>query len=81
MKEEPLLNCAKLAEILGRGEAYVTAMKRAGYRMLYPGRTTRTHALKWLAANPDFVARRWMSKDITKRLKKERRAYLERQAL
>ena len=49
-----LLNIKQLADHLGRSRGYVTAMKRAGYRMHYGTKTTLDHALKWLEENPEF---------------------------
>jgi len=54
LAHETLLNCGQLAEAMRRNPYYVTAMKSGGYRMQYPGRTTLSHALAWLAAHLDF---------------------------
>lgn len=62
-KTSTLLNGARLAERLGRAPAYVTAMRRAGYKFPYPGRTTLAHALAWLRACPEFVASHYLSKE------------------
>lgn len=51
-----LLNGNGLADAMGRGRNYVTAMRRAGYQFQYPGRTTLRHALAWLENRPHFVA-------------------------
>ena len=49
-----LLNVKELAWQMGRSRGYVTAMKRAGYRMQYGTKTTLDHALKWLEENQGF---------------------------
>lgn len=64
MKE--LINCKQLATFLGRSQNYVTAMRRAGYKLPYPGRTTTDHALLWLMANPDFRCDYWLRPSLTK---------------
>lgn len=51
---DTLLSRKQLAAQLGRSPAYVTAMQLAGYKLPYAGRTTRKHALAWLAAHADF---------------------------
>lgn len=59
-----LLNGKQLAERLGRGVTYVTAMRRAGYQFMYQavGKTTLKHALDALQKAPDFVAWHYLSK-------------------
>ena len=42
-----------------RSSGYVSAMKAAGYVFAYGPYTTLSHALKWLAANPDFRTTRY----------------------
>ena len=49
-----LLNIQGLAKALERSQFYVSAMKKAGYVMLYGSKTTQEFALKWLAAHPNF---------------------------
>lgn len=62
---EPLLNCAQLAQAIGRCAHYVTGLKRAGYRFQYEaiGRTTLSHALAFIAAYPDLRATDYLVKD------------------
>ena len=54
-----LLNKSQLAEKLGRGRGYISAMGASGYVCQYGTRTTLSHALRWLAANPDFRTTRF----------------------
>jgi hypothetical protein len=49
-----LLNKSELAESIGHDPTYVSAMCKQGYQMKYGTRTTRKHALAWLAENPGF---------------------------
>ena len=70
---ETLLNCGQLAEAMGRNPYYVTAMKSAGYQMPYPGRTTLSHALAWLAAHLDFKTTGY-AMHLTPRAHRPRRA-------
>jgi hypothetical protein len=52
------LNCQELAQRLKRQPHFVTAMRRAGYRLKFEaaGTTTLEHALEALRAAPDFRA-------------------------
>jgi len=70
---EKLLNCGQLAEAMGRNPYYVTAMKSAGYRMPYPGRTTFSHALRWLGEHPDFKTTGYATRQ-TPRARRPRRS-------
>lgn len=49
-----LLNCKTLAERMGQGPGYVSAMKAAGYSFEFGTKTTLKHALRWRRRNPDF---------------------------
>ena len=49
-----LINKSQLAKQLGHDPTYVSAMCRVGYVMAYGTRTTRRHALAWLAEHPEF---------------------------
>lgn len=49
-----LLNSKKLAKFLMRAPSYVSAMKRAGFRMTHGMRTDPQAALDWLKDNPGF---------------------------
>ncbi|HEX4342607.1 MAG TPA: hypothetical protein VH255_04405 [Verrucomicrobiae bacterium] len=56
-----LLNAKQVAAQIGRNENYITAMKRAGYELPYPGRTTLEHILAWLAHNrATFIASHYL---------------------
>lgn len=59
-----LLNCKQLAGHLQVHPGYVSAMRRAGYKMLIEAtnRTTIEHAAQWLMSNPDFRASDYMAK-------------------
>jgi hypothetical protein len=63
MNHDELLNGKQLAKALGRTENFVTAMKRAGYRLQYPGlsKTTLGHALAALT-DDQFVANDYLLK-------------------
>lgn len=54
---DALRNCKQLAHGLRRCGSFVTAMRRAGYKLQFPGlnKTTLRHALVALG-NEDFVA-------------------------
>jgi hypothetical protein len=50
------VNGKTLAAQLGRSPGYIAAMKSAGYTFTHGTRTLLSHALKWLAAHPNFRA-------------------------
>lgn len=78
MNAPALLKCKELAEQLGRGAGYITAMRRAGYVLLIPGRTTLKHAMAWLAANPDFQSTEWLHPSRTAPEKRKAKVKLGR---
>jgi hypothetical protein len=63
MKFDDLVNLKQLTAVMGRAENFGTAMKRAGYKLQYPGlgKTTVRHALEALT-NEDFVANHYLTK-------------------
>ncbi len=59
-----LLNKSQLATELGRARGYISAMVASGYQCQYGTRTTLSHALRWLAANPDFRTTRFFHPEV-----------------
>ena len=51
-----LFNSSQLAEELGRGRGYISAMKKGpdGFKFSHGMRTQLKPALDWLAAHPEF---------------------------
>lgn len=49
-----LINGRQLAEEMGQGAGFVSAMKSAGYEFEFGTKTTLAHALRWRRQNKDF---------------------------
>jgi len=64
-----LLSGVALAAALGESRWTVQAMKIAGYKFAYGKKTTESHARKWRAEHPEFVAAQvYHDRDEKKRL-------------
>lgn len=49
-----LLNGRQLADEMGQGKGFVSAMKAHGYVFDFGTKTTLAHALRWRRRNKDF---------------------------
>jgi hypothetical protein len=81
MCNEAVLNCKQLAESIGRSPGYISAAKAAGYVLAYARLTTRSHFLRWLAANPEFVTTDYTikhSKAVRERARRRGQSYSQR---
>lgn len=64
----PLYNAKQLAGKLGKSQAFVTAMRRAGYRFSHGSLSTLESAHEWLAAFPQFRSSHYLKPDAPARL-------------